>query len=170
MQSGVTALLSSDRFQTIRPLLVSVALVLALSWLSSIPVTMNMEWYSTLEKPAFNPPSWAFGVVWPILYVLMTCAAWFVWQKHGVNSDAVEEALALFVFQLVANFFWPLFFFGMQSPWLGLLWIGLVWLLVSLNVIFFASLSKKATLLLVPYWLWVCFASYLSYSIWRLNS
>ncbi|MBM3618967.1 MAG: tryptophan-rich sensory protein [Alphaproteobacteria bacterium] len=169
MQSGITTMFNHTKFQAVRGLVIAVAVVLGLSWVSSIPVTMNMEWYSTLQKPALNPAPWVFGVVWPILYVLMTCSAWLIWQEHQKIRDAVEEALALFIFQLVANFFWPLFFFGMQSPWLGLLWIGLVWLLVSLTVIFFAAISRKAAVLLVPYWLWVCFASYLSYSIWTMN-
>lgn len=147
----------------------ALAIVLGVSWLSSLPVQENFVWYESLAKPALNPPSWVFGVIWPVLYVLMTVSAWHVWRLQEGRQDEVEEALALFVFQLVANFFWPLFFFGMQSTWLGLMWIGLVWMLVSLTCVFFASISRFSALLLLPYWLWVSFASYISYGLWSLN-
>lgn len=153
----------------VRELMLPIFVVLGFSWLASLPVSWNFSWYLSLEKPWFNPAPWVFSTVWPMLYVLMTCAAWLVWRQRDAYDNEVEEALALFLFQLVANFFWPLFFFGMQSTWLGLLWIGLVWVLVGLTLLFFYTISRLATLLLLPYWLWVSFACCLNYAVWTLN-
>lgn len=153
----------------IRALIIMVAVVLVLSWLFSLPVMTSMDWYDTLQKPSFTPPSWSFGVVWPLLYIMMTVAAWLVWRRKPVAQEQVEEALALFIFQLVVNYFWTIFFFGAQSPWLGLLWILLVWFLVGLTIIAFQSVHKLAALLLLPYFAWVNFAALLTWQIWKSN-
>lgn len=159
-----------EKLAAYKPLVFAILAVLLLSWLSSFPVMENMEWYNQLQKPDFNPPSWVFGIVWPILYMMMTYAAWLVWQMRTQKQEQVEEALALFTFQLVINLMWTPFFFGAQSPWLGLLWLGMLWFLVMLMLIAFQSVSRIAMALLLPYAAWTSFALYLNYTIWRLNS
>ncbi|MCH2546378.1 MAG: tryptophan-rich sensory protein [Alphaproteobacteria bacterium] len=143
--------------------------VLLLSWVASIPVTGNMEWYSQLLKPDYTPPSWTFGVVWPILYIMMTVAAWLVYNMRAIKSESVEEALAVFCFQLIINLLWTPFFFGTQSPWLGLMWIGLMWFVVGLTIVAFFSVRPLAGWLFIPYFAWVSYAFILNYSIWTLN-
>lgn len=125
-------------------------------------------WYAALEKPALNPPSWVFGPVWTTLYVLMGIAAFLVWRK-GLQEREVRIALGVFVVQLVLNALWSFVFFGMQEPGLALINIATLWLAIVITGILFWRIERAAAYLLVPYLLWVSFASYLNYAIWSLN-
>lgn len=170
MLAGTNMQTRTQRSHIIKELILPVLLVLGCSWVASLPVSWDFGWYTALAKPAFTPPPWTFSVVWPSLYVLMTWAAWLVWRERDARDNEAQEALALFIFQLVVNFFWPLFFFGMQSLWLGLVWNILLWVLVGMTLLFFYPLSRLSALLLLPYWLWTSFAVWLSYGVWSLNS
>jgi len=130
---------------------------------SSIP-----NWYSTLAKPALNPPGWVFGPVWTTLYALMGIAAWLVW-KSGWGRKEVKVALGVFGIQLFLNAAWSIIFFGLKSPGWALIDIVLLWLAIIWTIVVFYKISKPAAYLLLPYLLWVSFASYLNYSIWMLN-
>lgn len=156
-------------YRHIKVLLASIAIVLLMSWVSAIPISFHFDWYESLEKPALNPAPWVFRVVWPLLYISMTLAAWLIWNKRESRNQSVQEALALFIFQLAVNYLWTLLFFGLQSPLLGFVWIAFIWFLITMTIIFFARISTKAAWLLLPYWLWVGFANYLSFFIWALN-
>ena len=131
--------------------------------ISAIPT-----WYATLQKPALNPPSWIFAPVWITLYVLMGIAAFLVWRK-GSEKKEVKKALAVFILQLILNAIWTPIFFGLHNPGLGLIVIIALWLSIIWTMISFHKISRAAMYLLVPYLLWVSFASYLNYSIWALN-
>jgi translocator protein len=123
-------------------------------------------WYDGLEKPAFNPPSWVFGPVWTLLYVLMGVAAWLVWDRHG---DRARTALALFLVQLAFNAGWSAIFFGLQSPGLAFAEILVLWALILATLVAFWRLHRTAGMLLLPYLAWVSFAAVLNFSLWRLN-
>lgn len=125
-------------------------------------------WYTTLAKPALNPPSYIFGPVWTTLYALMGIAAFLIWKKGWDRRD-VRKALGVFLFQLVLNAAWSIIFFGLHSPLWALVDITLMWLTIVWTMVLFYKISKPAMWLLVPYILWVSFASYLNYSIWILN-
>ena len=131
--------------------------------ISSIPT-----WYQTLQKPPFSPPNWIFGPVWTILYFLMGVVAYLIWVK-GLEKKAVKTALKFFLAQLLFNFFWSLLFFGLHSPILGLIDILILWALILITIIKFSKISKTAAYLLVPYLLWVSFATILNLSIVLLN-
>jgi translocator protein len=150
-------------------LLIAIVAVLALSWLSSLPVTANMAWYEGLEKASFNPPSWSFGVVWPILYIMMTIAAWLIWHPTSRNKKQVQKARAVFIIQLICNLLWTPIFFGLQSPLYGLAWIAVVWAAVALTLALFWRIRRLAGILLLPYLAWVSFAALLNYSILMQN-
>jgi len=130
-------------------------------------------WYPTLVKPALNPPSWVFGPVWTILYVLMGVAAYMVWRVYETSSGAKKHfarmALVLFGLQLALNAWWSIIFFGQQQLGFALLEIVVMWFAIVATIYYFAKLSRTAAWLLVPYLLWVSFASYLNYSLWMLN-
>ena len=126
-------------------------------------------WYAGLIKPSLNPPSWIFGPVWTTLYALMGIAAFLVWKKSLDHKD-VRKALTIFLFQLVLNAVWSIIFFGLHSPLWALVDITLMWLAIVWTMVLFYKISKPAMWLLVPYILWVSFASYLNYSIWIINS
>ncbi|MFA6459292.1 MAG: TspO/MBR family protein [Candidatus Paceibacterota bacterium] len=135
---------------------------------SIFTVSAIPTWYASLTKPALNPPSWIFGPVWTTLYALMGIAAFLVWKKGWDRKD-VRKALAVFGLQLVLNAVWSTIFFGLHSPLWALIDIALMWLAIVWTMILFYKISKPAMYLLVPYILWVSFASYLNYSIWMLN-
>lgn len=126
-------------------------------------------WYATIAKPGFTPPSWVFGPVWTLLYLLMGVAAFLVWREREERSRAVRIALGAFLVQLVLNGLWSPAFFGLQSPALGLLVIVplLVALLVTTGL--FARVSRPAAALLIPYIAWVAYATALNAAIWQLN-
>lgn len=125
-------------------------------------------WYSTLTKPALNPPSWVFGPVWTTLYALMGIAVFLIW-KQGWNRNDVKKALKVFALQLILNASWSVVFFGLENPGLAFVNIALMWLAIIWTMTLFYKISRPAMWLLVPYILWVSFASYLNYSIWMLN-
>lgn len=156
------------RHSPLRALVIAIVVVLGLSWLSSLPVAANMAWYEGLQKPWFNPPSWSFGVVWPLLYVMMTVAAWIVAQPHK-RRKATRLPQTLFAVQLACNLLWTPIFFGLQSPWFGLCWIGVVWVAVAATLLCFWRIDRRAGMLLVPYLAWVSFAAVLTHQIWVLN-
>ena len=126
------------------------------------------NWYSTIEKPALNPPPWVFGPVWTTLYALMGIAAFLVW-KRGWEKKEVKLALGMFGIQLFLNAIWSIIFFGMQNPGWALVDILFLWFAIVLTMVLFYKISKPAMYLLIPYILWVSFATYLNYAIWILN-
>ena len=125
------------------------------------------DWYPSLRKPSWNPPAWVFGPVWTALYFSMAIAAWLVWRKAGWRG--ASGALGLFAVQLALNAAWSPLFFGLRSPAAGLVDIVALWLAVGATVIAFFRIAPVAGALLVPYWLWVTFATALNTAIWRLN-
>jgi translocator protein len=126
------------------------------------------SWYSTLVKPALNPPGWVFGPVWFLLYTLMGVAAWYVWRE-GYKKKKVQKALAMFGVQLFLNALWSIIFFGMNKPGVALIEIVLLWGAIAWTIAVFSRISRLAGYLLVPYIAWVSFAMYLNYAIYALN-
>jgi tryptophan-rich sensory protein len=126
------------------------------------------NWYAGLVKPELNPPAWVFGPVWTTLYALMGISAFLIWHM-GWERKEVKMALGVFGIQLFLNVVWAIIFFGLQNPGWALVNIVLLWLAIVWTITIFYKISKPAAYLLVPYLLWVSFASYLNYSIWMLN-
>ena len=126
-------------------------------------------WYASLEKPAFNPPNWLFGPVWTTLYALMGIAAFLVWRQ-GIRKREVKIALGIFLVQLVLNSLWSIVFFGLHSLLGGLAVILPLWVAILLSIVAFYRISKTAGVLLIPYILWVSFATILNFFLWQLNA
>lgn len=124
-------------------------------------------WFPTLAKPAWNPPSWVFGPVWTVLYVLMGVALWLVWRQVGLSR--ARRANVLFASQLALNLGWSLLFFGLRSPTLALAEIVCLLVVIVLTTVEFRRHSRAAALLMAPYILWVSFASTLNAGIVYLN-
>lgn len=150
-------------------LLISVALPLLVGGLSGFATARGVqEWYPSLTKPPFNPPSWVFGPVWTLLYIMMGVAAYLVWQK-GWENEIVRVALTLYLIQLTLNGLWSILFFGMQSPGLAFAEILLLWIFIAATIVWFWRVSPTAGILLLPYEAWVSFATLLNGSLWFLN-
>ena len=126
------------------------------------------DWYPTIAKPSWTPPSWLFGPVWTLLYAAMAVAAWTVWKKAGGFAPA-RVPLTLHLVQLALNGAWSWLFFGMRRPDLAAVEILVLWFAIVAVTMAFAQRSRLAGALLVPYLLWVSFASALNIAIWRLN-
>lgn len=124
-------------------------------------------WYRGLRKPSFNPPNWVFGPVWTTLYLLMAVAAWRV--QYSPSSTLREISLAAFLVQLGLNLLWTWIFFHHHAIRAALVEIALLWLTIALTLALFARVDAVAAALLVPYLLWVSFASVLNAAIARLN-
>lgn len=128
----------------------------------------DSDWYKNLIKPSFNPPSWVFGPVWTLLYVMMGVSAYLIWLKRNDNP-LVTTALTIFFIHLIFNTTWSIIFFGMQNPALAFLNIIILLVFIIVLVFVFFKIDKTASYLLVLYLLWVSFATILNYSIWQLN-
>ncbi len=119
-------------------------------------------WYLTLEKPFFNPPSFVFGPVWTILYILMGVSLFLVWGKKKTD-------LKWFWIQLSLNTVWSIIFFGLKNPLFAFIIIILLWISIFQTIKSFKNVNKTASYLLYPYLFWVSFASILNLSIVLLN-
>lgn len=125
------------------------------------------DWYTTIAKPAFNPPNYIFSPVWTALYILMGIALALVWGKP--KTPERDRALKFFFTQLFLNFSWSFIFFCFHLIGWALIEIIVLWLSILYTIILFYRQSKTAAWLMVPYILWVSFATVLNAAIWNLN-
>jgi benzodiazapine receptor len=123
--------------------------------------------YTTLTLPTWAPPAWLFGPVWTVLYGMMAVAAWLVWRTGGWARHRM--ALTGFVAQLLLNALWSWLFFGWKQGALAFADIMMLWVLVALTLGAFLKIRAMAGALMVPYLLWITFASALNYVVWRAN-
>ncbi len=125
------------------------------------------DWYASLNRPAYAPPNWVFGPVWTVLYLMMAVAGWLVWTSDGTISRSL--AFTAYGLQLLLNSAWTAIFFGLHNPGWALVEICFLWLAIVSTIVLFRHHSKTASLLLVPYLLWVSFAVVLNFGFWSLN-
>ena len=124
-------------------------------------------WYPTLVKPSWTPPDWIFGPVWSALYIMIGFSGWLIYR--GQYSQKRTLALMLYGGQLALNFIWSFLFFFLRSPILGLIDIVLLCLFISLTIMKAWPVRPLASLLLIPYLVWVMYAASLNAGIWWLN-
>lgn len=125
------------------------------------------SFYGQLAQPAWAPPPWIFGPVWTVLYAMMGIAAWLVWRHGGFGPN--RRALTLFLLQLALNALWSWLFFTWNLGFVALVDVVVLWLLIAATLVSFWRVCPPAGGLLLPYLLWVSFASVLNFSLWRLN-
>lgn len=123
------------------------------------------SWYMNLIKPNFNPPNWIFGPVWIVLYFLMGISLYIIWNKKDSKIQ-----LSLFWVQLVLNSLWSILFFGLKAPFLAFIEIIILWIAILITIISFYKKSKIAAYLLIPYIIWVSFATVLNFCLFYLNT
>jgi translocator protein len=128
---------------------------------------MPDEWYVALVKPSWTPPGAVFAPVWTLLYLLMALAAWLVWLRAGIVRAGA--ALSLFVAQLVLNALWSYLFFGLHQVGMALVDVVVLWFMILVVLVLFWKIDRRAGAIMVPYLVWVGFASCLNFAIWRLN-
>ena len=125
------------------------------------------EWYENLNHPWFRPPNWIFPVTWTILYCMIAASAFFVWRASGWTG--ATTAFLVFFIQLGLNSAWSWIFFGLHRPDLALYEAVALWLSILTTILLFAPHSALAAWLLLPYLVWVAFAVFLNWTLWRLN-
>jgi benzodiazapine receptor len=135
---------------------------------SRLTDTNNDSWYAGLDKPPFNPPGWVFGVVWPVLYVLMAVAAWLGWRR-GPEKTEVKTATTLYGIQLALNVLWTGVFFAAREPFVALVEIVVLWAAIFAWMRQSGKLDGRTPWMILPYLAWTSFAALLNASIWWLN-
>ena len=126
-------------------------------------------WYHAMARPPGTPPDWLFAPVWAVLYVLIGTSAWLVWREQDVAPRRTFAALRVWGWQLLFNAAWTPAFFGLRSPVLGLAVIGALLLLIALTTLMFRRVCSTAATLLVPYAVWVAYATYINAGFVALN-
>jgi len=139
----------------------------AASAVGAVASIQARSFYSQLVQPGWAPPPGIFGPVWTLLYTLMGIAAWLVWRSGGFGPN--RQALTLFLLQLAFNALWSWLFFAWKLGDLALVDIVVLWMLIVATLVSFWRVRPVAGVLLIPYLLWVSFASILNYSLWQLN-
>lgn len=148
-------------------LFVCLALVFLAAAAGGLASASAGSFFMELNRPLWAPPAWLFGPAWTVLYLLMGVASWLVWRRGGF-SDA-RPALTLYGVQLVLNGMWTWLFFVMRSGSLAFVEIIILWILILATVIAFWRKNRLAGVMLVPYLIWVAYASSLTFSLWQRN-
>lgn len=150
------------------PLLVSIVIAESAGIIGSVFTFSEITtWYATLIRPSFSPPNWLFGPVWTTLYCLMGISAFLIWQKR--KTRLARAGLVIYGVNLVANSLWSIVFFGLHRPDMALLVVFVLWSTIVIMIKRFWPINQLASLLLIPYLLWVTFATFLNFTIYRLN-
>jgi len=143
-------------------LISSFVIVYAVAFLGSIFTSSSVKsaWYESI-KPSLTPPNWVFPVVWNILFFLISLALCFSWM----NSDKKEKkrVSTAFGMNLIANFLWSVLYFGMHNPLVAFIDIIVVWLSIAWMILVCWKIDRKSAYMLIPYLLWVSFASVLNF-------
>jgi benzodiazapine receptor len=160
-------MLSNSRTSAASALILWLAICFLVAAVGASATLQADTFYAELSRPDWAPPAAVFGPVWTLLYAMMAVAAWLVWQRREIRLARI--ALAFFVFQLILNALWSWLFFGWNQGALSFLDIVLLWIWIAATLVCFWRIRLLAGLLLVPYLLWVTFASVLNYQIWQLN-
>ena len=142
------------------------ALAFVAAAISGIASTRAPEFYQALIRPSWAPPAALFGPVWCVLYLLMGLASWLVWREGSKNT---RGALRLYLVQLVLNSLWSWLFFAWHQGRWAFFEIVVLWVMILATVVAFWRIRPLAGVLLVPYLLWVSFATALAYTVWMLN-
>lgn len=149
----------------IKALVICIAIPLAVGGLAALITGAGSDFYETIKRPALSPPSWLFPVVWTVLYILMGVSSYLIWER----GERGRSALTVYGAQLALNFVWSLVFFNAKAFLAAGIIIVVLWVLIAVMLGMFYRVRRSAAYLQIPYFLWVTFATYLTWSIFYLN-
>lgn len=149
-------------------LLFAGAWVVALGGLGIVATDLS-SWYYALRKPSWQPPDFLFGPVWTTIFVLAAIAFVLGWESPGASPSRRQALVAAYVANGVLNTLWSVLFFRMKRPDWALVEVVPLWLSIAAMILVLWPLSRLAALLVVPYLVWVTFATVLNRAIIRLN-
>jgi translocator protein len=148
---------------------INIAITLGIGALGGWATLQSVKtWYPTLNKPTFNPPDWLFRPVWTTLYILIGIAAYLVWIRRD-KIVHFPRTVAIYLIQLILNLGWSFIFFYLREVGFALAEIILLLIIIVINASMFYKINKWAGLIFIPYFLWVSFATILTYNIFILN-
>ena len=130
-----------------------------------VTVGFKEPWYSLINKPTFNPPSWVFAPVWTTLYLMMTIAIWLFW--HSRNKDM--NTIYIYFIHIVLNTTWSIVFFGLHQILLALFILIVLILMIIILILRFKRVNIVSYYLMIPYLLWCCYALVLNFNLFLLN-
>ncbi|MET0961765.1 MAG: TspO/MBR family protein [Noviherbaspirillum sp.] len=148
-------------------LLAWLALCFSVAALGALASVNAAEFYQQLQRPSWAPPGWLFGPVWSALYLSMGVAAWLAWRERGLRG--LGGAAVLFFLQLAVNALWSWLFFAWREGGLAFAEVLILLALIAATVVAFWRIRPLAGVLLLPYLIWVGFASALNFATWQLN-
>ena len=149
-------------------LVASLLLPLAVGGIAGIFTTEAIPgWYASLNQPSFNPPNWVFGPVWTMLYIILGFSLFLIWKLPSGKER--NQAIIVFMVQLIFNFCWSFFFFYFKMIGLALLDIVVLWIMIVAMLVRFYKLKPVAAYINIPYLLWVTFATALNIAYFFLN-
>ena len=147
---------------------VCVLIPITVGSIASLITKDGIEAFQLMRQPALAPPEWLFPIVWTVLYFLMGVSSFLI-MRANTEKEQKEKAILLYEYQLAVNFLWPTFFFHFEWYFFSFLWLVILWFLVLFMILKFWKIDKRATILNIPYLLWLTFAGYLNLAIWWLN-
>ncbi|MFZ2664067.1 MAG: TspO/MBR family protein [Patescibacteria group bacterium] len=157
------------RRENLKHLLYNLLKVSTVSLIGGMVTTPAIKsWYASINKPTFNPPSWVFSPVWTALFLMMAVSAYMINMK-AQNKELLSKAISAYNLQLFLNLLWSILFFGLKSPTAALVEIAILWCAILYTILRFKEIYKLSAVLLVPYLLWVTFATVLNFYIFLLN-
>lgn len=144
------------------------AFIIFISWAGSSITQSNMDWYKTLKLPSLAPPGYFIGLVWTTIFILCAISVMLFWNKIPRSKNFNLIAM-LFILNGVLNYFWSFLFFGQQM--IGWSVVEMIFLNLTVAALIYLLWNEKrqSAYLLIPYFVWVCFATYLAFNIWSLN-
>ncbi len=126
-------------------------------------------WYAGLVKPSWTPPTWVFPVAWNILYAMMAISLWRLWERAREGREGAQSAVALFLAQLALNAAWSPVFFGLHALQAGFVVIVALAIVLAATIVAARRVDTIAGWLLVPYMVWILYATSLNGAIALLN-
>ncbi|NWJ51276.1 MAG: tryptophan-rich sensory protein [Bacteroidetes bacterium] len=149
-------------------LIASLLLPLAIGGIAGMFTTKAIPgWYATLNQPSFNPPNWVFAPVWTTLYIIMGISLFMIWRLD--KSKERNQAIVIFMVQLLFNFCWSFFFFYFKMIGVALVDIIVLWITIIFMLVRFYKIKPLAAYINIPYLLWVTFATALNMAYFFLN-
>jgi benzodiazapine receptor len=149
-----------------KPVVIAFLVVFAVAGIGGAATDIG-PWYFNLIKPAWQPPDWAFGPIWTLIYITTGIASVRAWRL-GDERQRSNFLLALLI-NCVLNVLWSVLFFKMQRPDVALIEVVVFWLSIVLLILLPLRYSPRSSLLMLPYLAWVSVAAYLNLTIVRLN-
>ena len=151
----------------------AVVILVAIAFVSVVAIIGGLmtdvgDWYASLRKPSWNPPNWAFGPGWTVIFICIATSGVIAWE-HAQDDSTRRTLATLFVINGVLNIAWSPLFFKLHRPDWAIIELVPFWLSILALVIYIATISSQAALIMLPYLAWVTFAGLLNWRVVQLN-